>query len=58
MEKIIQTNIDQDVAWKNGLFNLQDKSLKEIMNELARWYDLEIVYESGIKKIEFGVKFQ
>lgn len=52
--KIVTTNIYQDIAWKNGRFNFQDKELKEIMRQLARWYDLKVIYEPGLNKIEFG----
>ncbi|QEH43298.1 FecR family protein [Chitinophaga sp. XS-30] len=47
-------NAEAAVAWKNGLFNFDNKKLDEVMRELARWYDLEIVYEKGIPDIMFG----
>ncbi len=46
--KIIKTDIDQDIAWKNGFFNLNDLSVPEAMRQLARWYDIEIRYDKGI----------
>ncbi len=49
-------DLEQIVAWKNGLFNFQDASLQQVMRQLARWYDVEIVYENGIPDIEFGGK--
>lgn len=47
-------NPEAAVAWKNGLFSFDDKKLDEVMRELARWYDLEIVYEKGVPDIMFG----
>lgn len=47
-------NTEQVMAWKNGAFRFQDKSLEEVMRELSRWYDIEVVYEKGIPAIEFG----
>lgn len=47
-------NREAAVAWKNGLFNFDNKKLDEVMRELARWYDLQIVYEKGIPDIMFG----
>lgn len=41
------------MAWKDGLFDFQDASLEEVMRQLERWYDLEIVYEKDIPKLEF-----
>jgi ferric-dicitrate binding protein FerR (iron transport regulator) len=38
-------NIDQVMAWKNGLFNFDGVTLQEVMKQLERWYDIEVVYE-------------
>lgn len=45
--KIIeQADIGQVTAWKNGLFNFNNEDLRSVMEEIGRWYDMEIVYES------------
>lgn len=36
------------LAWKNGLFNFDGATLEEVMRDLERWYDIEVVYENGI----------
>jgi transmembrane sensor len=55
--KIVKdADIDQVMAWKNGLFNFEGASLEEVMKQLERWYDIEVVYESGVPDIEFGGK--
>ena len=48
-------NVDQEkvIAWKNGLFNFNNASLDEVMREIARWYDIEVVYEPHIPHLEF-----
>jgi ferric-dicitrate binding protein FerR (iron transport regulator) len=51
--KIITTDIEQDIAWKNGLFNFEGASLPEVMRQIARWYDVEIVYEGAIPTDKF-----
>jgi len=43
----------QAIAWKNGGFNFQDRPLTEVMRQLSRWYDIEVVYEKDIPDIEF-----
>lgn len=48
-----QAGISQVIAWKEGRFNFQDAHLQEIMRQLARWYDIEVVYEKGIPDLEF-----
>ena len=39
-------NVDYHIAWINGYFNFKDRSLKDIMKVLSRWYDVDIVFES------------
>jgi len=52
--KVSKTNVDQDVAWKNGIFNFNNQSLAQVMRQLARWYNLEVVYPSGVPRKEYG----
>ncbi|MDO6432230.1 FecR domain-containing protein [Flavitalea sp. BT771] len=44
---------EKAVAWKNGIFNFNDASLQEVMNQLERWYDIEVAYENNISPIRF-----
>jgi transmembrane sensor len=44
--RVVTTNISQDIAWKNGIFNFHKLSLQQVMLQLSRWYDLKITYES------------
>lgn len=51
-------NIEKVIAWKRGLFNFEDASLEEVLRQVERWYDIEVVYEKGvIPDISFGGKF-
>lgn len=36
------------IAWKNGWFNFEDASILQIMNQLKRWYNIEVRYEGII----------
>lgn len=51
---IVRTNIEQDVAWKNGIFNFDNQDLTQVMLQLARWYDLEVIYPAGVPQKEYG----
>ncbi|MRG45039.1 DUF4974 domain-containing protein [Chitinophaga sp. SYP-B3965] len=52
--KLIENaDTEKAIAWKNGLFNFENASLEEVMRQLARWYDIEVVYEKGIPDIHF-----
>ncbi|MCY4215691.1 MAG: DUF4974 domain-containing protein [Flavobacteriaceae bacterium] len=47
----IQTvDVDPHVAWMKGLFSFEDQSLEDIMNNLSRWYDAEVIFESFDKR--------
>lgn len=42
------------MAWKNGLFNFNHTELTAAMKELARWYDITVIYEGPDKPYYFG----
>lgn len=46
-------DLAQAVAWKDGVFNFDGAGLKEVMNQLERWYDIDVVYEKNIPSIRF-----
>jgi ferric-dicitrate binding protein FerR (iron transport regulator) len=41
-------NVEEVTAWKNGYFEFNHADIKTIMKQLARWYDLEIVYANNV----------
>ena len=47
-------DVDKVMAWRRGFFNFEDAGLDEVMRQLARWYDLEVVYETTVPPIVFG----
>lgn len=47
-------NIDQVLAWKNGMFHFADDDLESIMRQISRWYNVEVIYEKGFKNQNFG----
>lgn len=54
--KVSPVNTEQVVAWKNGFFSFKKTPLKEVMLQLARWYDVEVAYEGNIPDMKFGGK--
>lgn len=47
-------DLEQALAWKNGIFNFRHASLNSVLQQLGRWYDLEIVYEGTPPHRVFG----
>lgn len=41
-----RADIEKTLAWKNGLFEFDRMDLAAIMRQIARWYDVEVVYQS------------
>ena len=41
---------EEAVAWKNGLFRFNEATIEDIMRQLSRWYDVEVVYVNGPPK--------
>lgn len=38
-------DIEQAMAWANGVFAFNGATIEQVMRQLARWYDVEVVYE-------------
>ncbi len=38
-------NLEQTMAWKNGIFDFDVDDLPGILRQISRWYDAEIIYE-------------
>lgn len=41
---------NEALAWKNGYFQFKNAEIETVMRQLARWYDVDIVYEGSIPK--------
>lgn len=52
IKNLPQQDVLNSIAWKNGYFNFEHATLPEIMRQLERWYDIEVVYENGIPEAE------
>lgn len=49
-------DLDEVMAWKNGLFDFSSADIQLIMRQIGRWYDLDISYEGVIPEREFSGK--
>jgi transmembrane sensor len=43
-----EVNIDNVVDWKGGDFNLDELDFRVAMRKIARWYNVDIVYEASV----------
>lgn len=47
-------DIEKVLAWKNGEFFFRKDAIKEIMEEVSRWYDVEILYQGDDYEKKFS----
>ncbi|TKC61228.1 DUF4974 domain-containing protein [Pedobacter hiemivivus] len=47
---VIKADLQEVLAWKNGLFIFDGEPLESIMKKVSRWYDVDVVYEGVDKK--------
>jgi len=41
------------VAWKEGYFMFNREPIKEVMNKIARWYDVDVEYQGPVTETRF-----
>lgn len=57
--KVKEVNLEEAIAWRHDAFAFKETPLEEIMNELSRWYDVEIFYlNPEVKKLHFTAWFR
>jgi hypothetical protein len=44
--KTSTANLEEALAWKDGQFLFNDALIENVMRQVARWYDAEVVYEN------------
>ena len=50
----VDADVEDAVAWKDGYFKFHE-NLEGIMSKIARWYNVEIVYETNPNALQtFG----
>jgi ferric-dicitrate binding protein FerR (iron transport regulator) len=54
--EINKADMNEVIAWKNGLFQFDGASIKTIMREIGRWYDVEIEYSGKVPERRFEGK--
>ncbi|RXK83136.1 FecR family protein [Filimonas effusa] len=54
-----RANTSQAVAWKNGLFYFSERTgIREVMRQIERWYDVQVIYEPGTENVVFTGEMQ
>ena len=57
--KVKEVNPEDAVAWRFNAFSFKEEPLEYIMNELSRWYDIDIFYtDPKVKALHFTAWFR
>ena len=43
-----RVDVEQFIAWKDGLFSFRETELHAVMSQISRWYDIAITYHDGV----------
>lgn len=50
-------DLESEIAWKDDYFIFKNRNIKEIMSDLARWYDAEVEYQGkGWEDKNFNIR--
>lgn len=52
--QVKQVNTATAIAWKNGLFSFEKAGIQEVMRQLSRWYNVDVIYEGNIPSQTFS----
>jgi transmembrane sensor len=53
LKVIPDVNVQEVIAWKNGYFHFDHTNFQATMRQLARWYDIDVVYQNQLSNQEF-----
>jgi transmembrane sensor len=45
-----EANVHQTMAWKNELFDFENETIRDIMRQLSRWYDIDVEFKGEISE--------
>ncbi len=48
MRLVKDVDTEEALAWKNNLFSFNDDDIHTVMRQIARWYDVDIIYEGKV----------
>jgi len=43
-------DVDQAIAWKNGIFKFKSEDIRSVMRKVSRWYDVDVTFEGTINE--------
>lgn len=54
VKSLTPAGVSQVIAWKNGIFDFEKMDLEQVLQQVARWYDVEVIYKGPVPHRRFG----
>jgi len=51
--EVADADVEEALAWKNGYFRFNDENIKSVMPKLARWYNIEVIFDEQVTDVGF-----
>jgi transmembrane sensor len=52
--KVREVDVDEALAWVEGQFLFEDQTIQAIMEDVARWYNVDVEYQGSAYQKRFG----
>lgn len=52
--QIHAVDTEDAIAWKNGKLKFSNENIRDLMRQIARWYDIEVIYEGNMTNKDFS----
>ncbi|CAL1519336.1 FecR domain-containing protein [Chitinophaga sp. MM2321] len=49
-----EANVEEVLAWKDGRFQFESAGIEQVMRQIARWYNIEVIYRGPATKEHFS----
>jgi ferric-dicitrate binding protein FerR (iron transport regulator) len=53
---VAHADTEEAIAWKEGYFRFNNENIEPVMRKLARWYNVEVIFEGKISQEAFNGK--
>jgi transmembrane sensor len=51
-------DVDSSISWKDGYFTFDKMYVKDIMRQVERWYNIDVIYDGSFKDERFVAKIK
>ena len=48
---VVNAEVGDVMAWKNGMFIFNGTPIEDIMRQVSRWYDVDVVFEGKVPEL-------